>query len=360
MRLGALLFALIPMLPGCSAAPPVDSLAVDPTHTPSPRPTPTPARTVSPDARPFGEATVEPAFELEGPGSDIDSIAFWEAPDVAGTLMFVTAKDNDLVEVWRHPFVEDEPESLIHPSFGTESQVNGVVVDQLTDRLYVAVSEPASTVVVFSLPGLEPVAEFLAGDRPLGSEPNLGLLRTEDETRLYVSTGDEIIVLDAADGERLGAFEPPGGVETVAGDDHHGMLYVPDEGGGTGVSVHGPDGEPVTNNGLDRIGPDAFDADAEGVLVYACAGEDGTDDGRGLIVVADQRLDQTEFEVFERGSWAHLGIVRIAGVANTDGIGSIQADLPGHPLGLFAAVDDDATTVGLGWDVILEATGLGC
>jgi hypothetical protein len=360
MRLGALLFALISMLPGCSAAPPVDSLAVDPTHTPSPRSTPTPARTVSPDARPFGEATVEPALELEGPGSDIDSIAFWEAPDVTGTLMFVTAKDNDLVEVWRHPFVEGKPESLIHPSFGTESQVNGVVVDQLTDRLYVAVSEPASTVVVFSLPGLEPVAEFLAGDRPLGPEPNLGLLRTEDETRLYVSTDDEIIVLDAADGERIGAFEPPGGVETVAGDDHHGMLYVPDEGGGTGVSVHGPDGEPVTNNLLERIGPDAFDADAEGVLVYACAGEDGTDDGRGLIVVADQRLDQTEFEVFERGSWAHLGIVRIAGVANTDGIGSIQADLPGHPLGLFAAVDDDATTVGVGWDVILEATGLGC
>jgi hypothetical protein len=48
------------------------------------------------------------------------------------------------------------------------------------------------------------------------------------------------------------------------------------------------------------------------------------------------------------------------GVANTDGIGSTQRALPGFPLGLFAAIDDDTSTVGIGWHRILAATGLGC
>lgn len=45
---------------------------------------------------------------------------------------------------------------------------------------------------------------------------------------------------------------------------------------------------------------------------------------------------------------------------NTDGIASTQQPLPGFPLGLFAAVHDDRSVQLVGWDVILEATGLAC
>ncbi len=42
--------------------------------------------------RRFGLVLVSPDFELNGKGKNIDSIAFWEAPDPTESLMFVTAK----------------------------------------------------------------------------------------------------------------------------------------------------------------------------------------------------------------------------------------------------------------------------
>lgn len=77
-------------------------------------------------------------------------------------------------------------------------------------------------------------------------------------------------------------------------------------------------------------------------------------------MISDQRKPQTEYEFFDRQSWQHLGTLKITGVSNTDGVGSIQAARPGFPLGLFAAINDDGTTVGVGWDVIFAATGLAC
>ena len=52
-----------------------------------------------------------------------------------------------------------------------------------------------------------------------------------------------------------------------------------------------------------------------------------------------------------------LGTLRLEGISNTDGIASTQRPLPDYPLGLFAAIDDDAATAIVGWDVILEAIG---
>jgi hypothetical protein len=112
---------------------------------------------------PFGTVTIQSDFEVNGQGTDVDSIAFWEAPDPAETLMFVTAKGNQLVEVWQYPFVNNELTPLTHSSFGSGTRVNGVVVDQESDRLYVSVSEPASTVSVFSVPQLGFIQEFIAG-----------------------------------------------------------------------------------------------------------------------------------------------------------------------------------------------------
>jgi hypothetical protein len=305
--------------------------------------------------------TLAPDFELDGSGINVDSIAFFEAPDPEQTLLFVTAKGNQRVEVWRFPFAGNEQAPLAHPSFGSGTQVNGIAVDPAARRLYVAVSAPASTVAVFSLPELGFLGEILAGASDLGSEPNLALLARPDGARwLYVSADDEVHVRDAQGGAALGRFAPAAGLETMAADDRDQVLYVPDENGGTGVGVYGPLGAPHARDGASRFGAGVFDADAEGIVLYRCSADPAGDDGSGFLVVADQRADHTEFEFFDRRSWRHLGALVLVGVANTDGVASTQRALPGWPRGLFAAIDDDSTTAVIGWHRILDAAGLAC
>ena len=62
--------------------------------------------------QPFGTVTVDPGFDLNGIGKNIDSPGFWEGPDPEKTLLFVSAKSNELVEVWEFPFVDNELPAL--------------------------------------------------------------------------------------------------------------------------------------------------------------------------------------------------------------------------------------------------------
>jgi hypothetical protein len=50
--------------------------------------------------------------------------------------------------------------------------------------------------------------------------------------------------------------------------------------------------------------------------------------------------------------------MKIEGVSNTDGIGSFQNPLPDYPLGIFVAINDDSTTVGVSWETIFKAAGI--
>jgi len=309
----------------------------------------------------FGTVTIAPDFALDGAGANVDSLAFYEAPDPRDTLLFVTAKGNQRVEVWRFPFAGHELPALAPESFGRETQVNGIAVDRDAARLYVAVSAPASRVSVFALPGLELVGELFAGAADLGPEPNLALLHRPDGARwLFLSSERSVHVLDAASGAPLGRFEPGFGIETLLADDRDQVLYVPDEDGRTGVAAFDPLGAPHRRAGASRFGAGAFQADAEGIALYRCGAGAGGDDGRGFLVVADQRPDRSEFEFFDRRSGRHLGALVLDGVAYTDGIASTERPLPGHPNGLFAAVDDDTSTAVVGWHRIFAATGLGC
>lgn len=310
----------------------------------------------------FGTASVEPDFKVDGAGYDIDSIAFWEAPEPTDTLMFVTAKGNHLVEVWQYPFIDNERPELTHTSFIDEADVNGVAVDQVGDRLYVSVSAPASTVSIFALPALDAVGELGAGSVDLRTEPNLTLLNQDDgETLVYVSADTAVHIYNAETGVETGRFDVPFEIETLLADALHQVIYVPDEDDGTGIYAYTPEGTPYERDGTNSFGGSGiFDADAEGILLYSCPADGSEDDGTGFIVVADQRDDVTEFEFFDRRSWMHLGALTIAGVSKTDGIASTQYPLPDYPLGLFAAIDDDESVAGVGWETILDVTGLRC
>lgn len=144
----------------------------------------------------------------------------------------------------------------------------------------------------------------------------------------------------------------------MAADSYHRVVYIPDENSRSGVYAYDPGGKPLERNGRRRFGENAvFAEDAEGIVIYAHA-VGGKDTGEGVIVVADQRQDATELELFDRVSWAHRAVVRIKGVSNTDGIASIQQPFPGFRQGLLAVVDNDTSVVLVGWHTIFAATGL--
>lgn len=308
----------------------------------------------------LGTVEVSPDFELDGAGNNVDTITFWETQDPDSVLMFVTAKANQLVEVWRYPFIDNELSPLQHSSFGSDTRVNGVVMDQENDLLYVSISDPASTVSVFAYPGAEYVREFIEGSQNLGSEPSLTLFRhINGETWLLVTANNIVYVYNVETGEFLNEFEPVTDIETVIADEFFQVIYLPDESDHQGIYAYNSDWTPYLRAGTNNFGSDnIFQSDAEGILLYSYF-PDSTDDGSGLIVVSDQRDDQTEFEFFDRQNWEYLGTLKIEGVSNTDGIASTQKELPPYPLGLFVAINDDQTTVGVGWEVILDATGLG-
>lgn len=304
--------------------------------------------------RTLTEVPIIPDHELDGPGSNVDSIAFWEAADPAEGLMFVTAKGEKLVEVWAFPYdSESVRPALRHECI--DNGTNGAVIDQESDLLYVSVRESAN-VCVFSLPGLT-FKQAINSEAPYQGEPNLGLLHLDSgETRLYVTDNEVVTIHDADTGEQLGKFFPPGEVETAAGDDTTQWLHVPDENGRGGVYIFDADGERAAADYGKRV----FDSDAEGILVYACPSEGDGDSGEGFIVVSDQRKPLTEFEFFERGSRRHLGAVQISGVGNTDGIASTQQGSAAYPSGVFAAINDDGSAVIVGWERLLGAAGLAC
>lgn len=314
---------------------------------------------------PFGSVTLSPTV-LVGPGTNADSLAFWDAPNYADSLMFVTAKENDIVEVWQYPFDNNRIFNLdASNSQGClgGDQVNGVVVDQETDLLYVSVSNPSNTVCVFTLTDNGDRATYyrtIQTSFDLKGEPNVGLLNHHNGNKYLYLTADYVIytydVTDITNVAYIGSFDALSSIETVWGDDHHQVILVPDENDRQGVYAFDllDSGVPTATN-HDLFGSGVFGADAEGIILYDCG------NGNGLIVVSDQQDSLTEFEFFDRNEpRSYLGKVLLSGVANTDGIASTQQPSALYPQGVFSAIDDDTDAVIIGWHEILLATGLSC
>ena len=217
---------------------------------------------------------------------------------------------------------------------------------------------------MFSLPDLTYRSTITSGVT-YGLEPNLALMKLPDGSkRLYVSNNRVVFVHDATTGEQLSEFTPTVGLETMWGDNLDRVLYIPDENGRTGIYAYKPDGTAYTRNGTSILGAGTIDSDAEGILEYTCPASATSDDGDGLIVVSDQ-IDSTtlgnDYEVFDRRTWAHLGKIKLtlpggSGlVYNTDGIGTTQQSSADYPHGLFTAIQDDTSVVGVGWGKIFDA-----
>ena len=301
---------------------------------------------------------VKPDLMLYGAGENVDTIGVWETEKPEDTLIFVSAKDNQTVEVWKYPFKDNEQTPMKRPEW-SNGAVNGIAVDQDNDLLYVTVGEEPSSAFVYSLPGLEKKMQFVNRSRDLFGEPNVCLLKRPGKgTLAYVTSDRQISIHKTATGEQIDLFDSPTDVETVYGDQYYQCVYVPDENDRTGVNVYTPELKPFRKNDSNHFGTGVFELDAEGVWVYYLAGHGNPDDGRGYIIVSDQTEPLTEFEFFDRQTWNHLGTLKIEGVGNTDGICSSQRPLPGYPMGFFAAIHDDQALAIVKWETVLAALHL--
>lgn len=317
----------------------------------------------------YGQWTdVNADIRLDGRGLSLDSTAFWSDGTAESTYLFVTAPDNNLLEVWRFPFTASESRSVV---FSLGTIINGVVVDPKRRHLYLTQGDETNgiyQVQVLSLPELKPLYQFGRGIIGKG-ETNLALLHvSESQTRVYVTDDHTVYFFAVHDNAAtfLGHFMPAvSEIETLMADDYSQLIFVPEESGGAGkapgIHVFDADGKAYFKNGANVFGQDQhFQGDAEGIALYRCMDSNHVDLGRGWIVVSDQRKSQSEFEFFDRNTWEHVGQLRISGVNDTDGIAVLETALPGYPQGIFSAIDDDSTVAIKGWHKIFDALSLSC
>jgi len=339
----------------------------------------------------FSQALVEPVGATwEYPDSDVDSVATWVAPDAADSLIFVTEKDGDRVEVWSA--VSGRPYSPMHFIGGEQDsdeegqfdRPNAVWViyhiplnDEFVDVLLVC-EQLNGRVQMFRLPELTWIGQFAAGDlstrrvfgRGLGpyddGEDHFVIVtdrRTTGKVKKYrlVDDGD---VLGA---ELVGEFGDESGddalniVESVLVDTAHDRIHVcGDEWrtvgeGISGIRVFDVEGE---YTGV-TYGESDFEFDVEGIALYE-SGPRG-----GYIIVSDQynNGEANEYEIYDRVTLEHVGHFESPPdgelmTTNTDGIYLEQRPFPGFRNGAFYAINDDRNLHVYDWTDIAESVGL--
>ncbi len=138
----------------------------------------------------------------------------------------------------------------------------------------------------------------------------------------------------------FGRFSGVGEIEAVAVDDALGYIYYADEGDGIHKYHADPD-HPDAANELAHFGKTGFQADREGIAIYA------REDGMGFVVCTDQIAGNSQYRFFRRegepGRPHHhealLGVVS-GGADSTDGLEISSRYLgPRFPAGLMAAMN---------------------
>lgn len=308
----------------------------------------------------FDRVLIEPDIVLNGEGDNIDSPEFFI--DGENSLLIVSDKKGDLLEVWKYPFTENSFSSVKR-----DSLPNGLAVDQDKKLLLIGDSEK-EIVETRSLPGFEKVSE-IGKDTIKPGETNVDVLTLpQGQRHVYVTGSHSVHILDLENGKTISSFEPTvESVEEVLADSYHQIIYIPDEAGkesdlhpGGAITAYHPDGTLYLKEGVSAFGKKVFSQDGEGITLYSCRDKENKDTGKGVIIVSDQRDDLNDYEFFDRETWQHLGTLQIKGVAFTDGISVSSYPLPNYPMGIFAAVNNDKSTAIVSWEKIANATGVTC
>lgn len=138
----------------------------------------------------------------------------------------------------------------------------------------------------------------------------------------------------------FGRFSGTTEIEAVAVDDALGYVYYADEGDGIHKYHADPD-HPEAARELAHFGQAGFQADREGIAIYALP------DGTGYIACTDQLAGNSKYHVYRREGAPgrphdHSELLKAfyGGADQTDGIEIISAPLgPGFPHGLMVAMN---------------------
>lgn len=302
---------------------------------------------------------------------ELDSLATWRHPD-GGHWLIASGKSSHRLVIF------DAETGVRLRTFGEKGsdpgrfkRPNGLVVDG--DRLFV-VERDNHRVQVLSLPDFVPLGSFGEAQlrAPYGLWLNPAAEGAADGTiDVYVTDSfmdganyDVVPPLDqlnqrvrryrvrfGADGaptaETLAHFGAPNEaaalrmVESIAGDRARGVLLIADEfvdpaqKRESTLREYAMDGV-FTGRSAPR---GSFDAEAEGVALWACA--KFRDSSRGYWIGVDQRQDLTAFRLFDRDSLVLRGSFVGRVVAATDGIALRTAPSPRFPGGALFAVHRD-------------------
>jgi len=138
----------------------------------------------------------------------------------------------------------------------------------------------------------------------------------------------------------FGSFSGSGEIEAVAVDDALGYIYYADELDGIHKYHADPD-HPQAGAELARFGTAGFQADREGIAIYA------RDDGTGYILCTDQLDGSSQYRIFRRegapgNPHNHSEVIKVVrgGADGTDGLEVTSGSLgPGFPHGLMVAMN---------------------
>lgn len=330
-----------------------------------------------PDARENVPAISVPEAFMTPPmvEHEVDSVAAWNAPDGATWLIATGKKSNQLVvyDGDTGAFVRTVGSAGDGP--GQFNRPNGIAV--YADLVFV-VERDNGRVQVLRLPDFQPVAVFGKGElvTPYGlwlretTPGELELLVTDSFMADFrIELAPPLDQLDQRvkryrvrlDGEApkatlLGQFgdtTPAGAlrmVESIAGDPAHDRLLIAEEDTrvGTTLREYRMDG---TYTGRD-LPPDRFQAQAEGVALWACQ------DGSGYWITADQSADRTVFHLFDRVTLDFRGSFKGNTVALTDGISLHSVATRRFPEGVLYAAHDDRGVGAFDWRDIANALDL--
>lgn len=228
---------------------------------------------------------------------------------VFGDALFVVERDNRRVQVF------DLPDFTPRGSFGEEQL-------QVPYGLWLHETEPGQLEVL--------VTDSFMADFKTGLLPPMAQL-DQRVRRFRVTLEDAGLQADY-----LGAFGDTGEggalrmVESIAGDPVHDRLLIADEDRRVGSTLR----DYSLNGAYRGHSLPTFDADAEGVALWACSFEDG-------YWVAVDQVSPTLFRLFDRVTLEPRGVFAGEQVANTDGETIHASPTARFPAGALFALHND-------------------
>lgn len=292
----------------------------------------------------------------------LDSPAVWIAPDPNQSLLLVTDKSRDWIEIHdpiRNVYLGrlggsgSAPGKLARPN--SLAVAYGVpTLGGPLDVLFV-VERDNHRISAFYLPYGLYLGSF--GNADLDQPMGIAVHWEGAQLQLWITDigprPQSVVVFDVVQtptgvgGVKQHAYPMPSGavLESIEIDSLHRNALICDE-AANDVMVYSLEGLL-----LSRFGRGHFTSDTEGLRIF------DSGNGNGFILVTDQIAKPVEWEVFDRRT--HKFMLNFSGVTSaTDGIALIQTPMPNFPNGALWASHLDRAVHAYDWRDIAAATGL--